>query len=68
MNNVVNFPCSICSKNVEEDHHALQCSFCDSWSHNKCNNIKTKLYKFHQKNEDAVSAVLDVGSKFHFST
>ena len=53
MNNIVNFPCSICSKNVEEDHHALQCSFCDSWSHNKCNNIKTKLYKFHQKNEDA---------------
>ena len=45
-------PCSVCGKNVEEDHPSLLCPYCNLWSHTKCNGIKSKEYKIHQKNQD----------------
>ena len=46
------YPCSVCLKNVTDDHPSLLCPYCQLWSHNKCNDIKRKEYKVHQKNED----------------
>ena len=45
-------PCSVCLKKVTDDHPALLCPYCNVWSHSKCNDIKGKEYKKHQKNED----------------
>ena len=42
----------MCLKNVEEHHPALLCPYCNLWSHNKCNKIKSKEYKTHQKKPD----------------
>ena len=52
MNPLNEFPCSVCSKNVEDNHPALLCQYCNLWSHNKCNNIKSKEYKSHQNKND----------------
>ena len=48
----VEFPCSICSKNVSNNHLAIECTHCNLWSHNKCNNIDKKTYKNYQLNPD----------------
>ena len=48
----VRYPCSVCLKNVEDGHPSLLCPYCGLWSHNKCNDIKSKEYKLHQKDED----------------
>ena len=45
-------PCSVCLKNVNDKDPALLCPYCNKWSHNKCNNIKSKEYKKHIKNDD----------------
>ena len=44
-------PCSVCRKNVDDAHPSLLCPFCNLWSHNKCNKIKSSEYKTHQKNQ-----------------
>ena len=31
------FPCSICTKNVNANHNAICCDFCNQWIHIKCN-------------------------------
>ena len=33
------FPCSVCRKNVNNNHLAIFCTHCNHWSHNICNNI-----------------------------
>ena len=45
-------PCSVSQSNVGDDDPALLCPYCNFWSHNKCNKIKSKEYKIHQKNPD----------------
>ena len=52
MLNAIKYPCSKCSKNVQNNHLAIECSNCLFWSHIKCNGIDRKQYKFHQENPD----------------
>ena len=49
---VIEFPCSVCRKNVNNNHPAMVCSHCGLWSHNKCNNIDKTHYRLHQLNEE----------------
>ena len=42
--------CSVCHKNVNNNHKAILWSNCLSWSHIKCNNVDVKNYVFHQNN------------------
>ena len=43
-------PCSICEKNVNKNHLAIECSQCQLWSHIKCNDIdKTQYREFQLK-------------------
>ena len=51
-NKAIEFPCSVCRKNVNNNHPAMVCSHCGLWSHNKCNNIDKTHYRLHQLNED----------------
>ena len=39
-----NYPCSVCSKNVHNNHHALCCYICDEWVHVRCNLLDAKDY------------------------
>ena len=48
------FPCSVCAKNVKDNQPAILCSCCSLWSHNKCNNINKKEYKFYQDNTEEI--------------
>ena len=48
----VKYPCSICNKNVQNNHLAIECSNCNLWSHIKCNNIDRNQYKCYQENPD----------------
>ena len=38
------FPCGVCSKNVNENHHAICCDICDQWVHIRCNLLCEKDY------------------------
>ena len=50
--NCVLYPCSVCLGNVWDGDPALLCPYCDLWSHNRCNKIKSKEYKKHQNNPE----------------
>ncbi len=39
------FPCPVCNKNVNENHHAICCDICNQWVHIKCNRLNEKDYK-----------------------
>ena len=39
-----NFPCSVCSRNVNANHHAICCDICDQWVHIRCNLLDAKTY------------------------
>ena len=47
----VEFPCSICHKNVSNNARAILCECCNLWSHAKCNKIDSKDYKNYQTDE-----------------
>ena len=39
------FPCGICSHEVHEHHHAIQCDKCDCWYHTSCVQINYTTYE-----------------------
>ena len=39
-----NYPCSVCSKNVNSNHRAICCDICDRWVHVRCNLLGEKDY------------------------
>ena len=41
----VQYPCSICDKNVRGNAKAVCCDICDHWVHINCNFITSKEYK-----------------------
>ncbi len=47
-NKEVKDPCSICDKNVNKNHLAIECTQCQLWSHIKCNDIDKAQYKEFQ--------------------
>ena len=49
---ITEFPCSVCRKNVSDNHLAILCTHCKLWSHNKCNNIEKAQYREHEMNPD----------------
>ena len=51
-NKKVDFPCSICNKNVNNNHLAIECTHCNLWSHIKCNKIDKKQNRDHQLDPD----------------
>ena len=42
------FPCPVCNKNVNTNHHAICCDICGKWVHIKCNQLNEKDYKNFQ--------------------
>ena len=46
------FPCPVCNKNVNSNHHAICCDICDLWVHIKCNKLNEKDYKQFQNDDD----------------
>ena len=45
--------CTICTKKVYNHNKALCCDLCDEWVHIKCNLLDDKVYRYHQKNQEA---------------
>ena len=45
-------PCGICSKSVGSKHRAIQCDYCNSWIHIKCQHLDAKDYQLHQNNPE----------------
>ena len=39
------FPCGICSNNVNNEHKAVQCDFCNYWNHIECEEISDESYQ-----------------------
>ena len=42
-------PCSICQKNVNNNHRSFQCDLCNLWVHIKCNYLNLTDYKHLKK-------------------
>ena len=36
--------CRVCCKEVKDNHRAISCDACDTWSHLKCSDVSIKLY------------------------
>ena len=39
-----NYPCSVCLRNVNNNHRAICCDICDRWVHIRCNLLDEKYY------------------------
>ncbi len=60
------FPCPVCNKNVNVNHHAICCDICDQWVHIKCNRLNEKDYaklKNDPNKEGTVFYCIDCMSK-----
>ena len=50
--NNLQWPCSICNKNVTARMKGLQCDTCDKWCHLRCDHISEKEYEYQCTNND----------------
>ena len=57
-----NYPCSVWSKNVNKNHHAICCGICDQWVYVRCNLLDVKDYTEMKNYPNKISTV------FHAST
>ena len=49
---VISFPCSICTKTVDDNDNSLSCDKCNLWVHIKCNNLNFLDYQYLNGNDD----------------
>jgi hypothetical protein len=40
----IKYPCTNCKKGVRSNQRAIQCDFCDEWTHMKCTTISLSQY------------------------
>ena len=40
-----NFPCGLCSDEVEDDDNLVQCDLCNKWNQTGCLNIGAEKYE-----------------------
>ena len=45
------FPCRICTKQVNKNQQSIQCDKCDFWVHAKCNKINKQTFNFLQQSD-----------------
>ena len=48
----IKYPCTECIKPVRSNQKAIQCDFCNFWTHLKCTNISLAEYNFLSRNDD----------------
>ena len=41
----VKYPCSLCRKPTKSNQKAIQCDFCDAWTHLKCTSLSLSQYQ-----------------------
>ena len=49
---VVKFPCTVCLKCVKKNDRAVQCDFCEGWTHIRCNSISPSKYIDFQNDDN----------------
>ena len=50
---VITFPCSICTKTVDDNDISIYCDKCNLWVHIKCNNLHFLDYQYLNGNDDS---------------
>ena len=63
--NNLQFPCSICNKNVLNNQKAIQCDSCNLWCHIKCDGTPIEIYNKLMLSEDDSWQCLLCKVKFH---
>ena len=48
----VKYPCTDCNKPVKSNQKAIQCDFCDLWTHLKCTKLTVSEYNLMSKSND----------------
>jgi hypothetical protein len=48
----VKHPCTDCNKPVKSNQKAIQCNFCDLWTHLKCTKLTVSEYNLMSKSND----------------
>ncbi|CAG2195891.1 unnamed protein product [Mytilus edulis] len=48
----IKHPCTDCNKPVKCNQKAIQCDFCDLWTHLKCTNLSVQEYNILSKSDD----------------
>ena len=64
----INFPCTVCGENVNDNDRAIQCDLCNYWIHNNCNNLNYIYCKFPQNPNDPWYCILCFSQVFPFSS
>ena len=49
---VITFPCSICTKIIDDNDSSIYCDKCNLWMHIKCNNLNVLDYQYLNENDD----------------
>ena len=49
---IITFPCSICTKAVDDNDYSIYCDKCNLWVHIKCNNLNCLDYQYLNENDD----------------
>ena len=61
------FPCSVCEKNVNTSHRAIQCDICDRWIHIKCNLLNSKDYENLKHSDEPFYCIKCIETNIAFS-
>ena len=64
----INFLCKVCGKNVNDNDRAIQCEFCNYWTHIDCNNLNYIDYKFFQSSNDSWYCIFCCSHIFPFNS
>ena len=48
----IKYPCTYCKKPTKWNQKALQCDFCDDWTHLKCTSLSLNEYKTLSRSDD----------------
>ena len=48
----IKYPCTYCKKPTKCNQKALQCDFCDDWTHLKCTSLSLSEYKTLSRSDD----------------
>ena len=65
---VITFPCSICTKTVDDNDKSIYCAKCNLWVHVKCNNLNFLDYQYLNVNDDPWFSLKNNTELFPFGT
>ena len=65
---MINYPCSVCEKEVLKTDKRIGCNLCKKWVHHKCKELSDFDFKHLQNNKDFWCCIKCIPQVFPFCT